>query len=167
MLIRHMKDDDEPVVELARANYDGVMAEHHSAEILAGFRDDVTPQSFRDQMAWKQVFVAEEAGEVVATGALADLGSPGAPKYTVSQLYVRSDVHGGGVGTRLLAHIGETAKSAGADRLHVPSSRNAIRFYERAGFTVDSGQPDAAIEITWMTMSLRGAAEQARRADRP
>ena len=168
MLIRRMEDRDvEPVVELALANYDGVMAEHHSAEILAGFRADATPQSFRDQMAWKQVFVAEEAGDVVATGALADFGSAGAPKHTVSQFYVRSEFHGRGIGTRLLAHIAEAANSAGADRLHVPSSRNAIGFYERAGFSVDSGQPDAALEITWMTKPLRGPAEQARRADRP
>jgi GNAT superfamily N-acetyltransferase len=168
MLIRRMNDHDvEPVVELALANYDGVMAEHHSAEILAGLRADVTPQFFRDQMAWKQVFVAEEAGEVVATGALADFGSPGAPKYTVSQFYVRSDVHGRGIGTPLLAHIGKAANGTGADRLHVPSSRNAIGFHERAGFTVDSGQPDASVEITWMTMSLWGPEEQARRADQP
>ena len=143
------------------------MAKHHSAAILAGFRADVTPQFFRDQMAWKQVFVAEEAGEVVATVALADSGSPGAPKYTVSQFYVRADAQGRGIGTRLLAHIGETAKSTGADRLHLPSSRNAIGFYELAGFSVDSGQPVAAIEITWMTMPLRGRAEQARREVRP
>ena len=168
MLIRRMKDEDvEPVVELALANYDGVMAEHHSAEIIAGLRADVTPQSFRDQMAWKQVFVAEEAGEVVATGALADFGGPGAHKYTVSQFYVRPDVHGRGIGTRLLVHIAEVAKSTGADRLHVPSSRNAIGFYERAGFSVDNSQPDAAIEITWMTMQLRGPAERAYRPDRP
>ena len=168
MLIRRMKDHDvEPAVDLALASFDGVMAAHHTAEILAGFRVEVTPQLFRDQMAWKQVFVAEEVGEVVATGALADFGSPGSPKYTVSQFYVRSDVHGRGIGTGLLAHICEAASSTGADRLHVPSSRNAIGFYERAGLTVDNAQPDAAIEITWMTMSLRGPAEQARRADRP
>ena len=90
-----------------------------------------------------------------------------APKYTVSQFYVRADVHGRGVGTRLLAHICEAAKSAEADRLQVPSSRNAIGSYELAGFSVASGQPDAPIEITWMTMPLRGRAEQARREVRP
>ena len=38
MLIRHMDDRDvEAVVDLALANYDGVMAKHHSAEVLAGF----------------------------------------------------------------------------------------------------------------------------------
>ena len=157
MLIRGMKDQDvEPVVELTLANHDGVMAEHHSAEVIARFRADVTPQSFRDQMAWKQVFVAEEAGEVVATGALADFGSAGAPKYTVSQFYVRSDLHRRGIGKRLLERLVETARASGVDSLHVPSSRNAIPFYQHTGFSVDAHQPDAAIEMTWMTMPLCG-----------
>jgi GNAT superfamily N-acetyltransferase len=166
MLIRRMEGGDvEPAVELARANYDAVMAEHHTAEILAGFRADVTPRYFREQMSCKQVFVAEDAGEVVATGALADFGTTDAPKHVVSQFYVRSDLHRRGIGTRLLAHIVEVAIDAGADCLHVPSSRNAIPFYESAAFVVDAAQPDAAIEITWMTKPLLGrSTKQAHRA---
>jgi GNAT superfamily N-acetyltransferase len=157
MLIRRMEHRDvEAVVALAQGNYDGVMAEHHTAEILASFRSEVTPESFREQMGSKQVFVAEDAGEVVATGALADCRTPGAPKHTVSQFYVRSDLHRRGVGTQLLAYVVDVASNAGADGLHVPSSRNAIPFYEHAGFVVDSAQPDAAIEITWMTKALCG-----------
>ena len=34
------------------------------------------------------------------------------------------------------------------------SSRNAVPFYRHAGFVVGQDQPDAAIEITWMTMPL-------------
>jgi GNAT superfamily N-acetyltransferase len=156
MLIRSMKGDDvDAVVELAQANYDGVMARHHTAEILAGFRGDLTPRFFREQMAWKQVLVALEAGEVVATGALADYGSPDEPKHTVSQFYVRSDLHRHGIGSRLLTRLIEIARDVDANSLHVPSSRNAVPFYEHAGFVVDALQPDAAIEITWMTMPLR------------
>ena len=60
MLIRSMRDDDvDPVVELVLADYGGVMAQHHTAEILAGFRADMTPEYFREQMDWKQVFVVE------------------------------------------------------------------------------------------------------------
>ena len=158
MLIRHMDDRDvEAVVDLALANYDGVMAKHHSAEVLAGFRADVTPQFFREQMRWKQVFVVEESGELVVTGALADFGTSGAPKHTVSQFYVRPDLHAQGIGAHLLTHLMQVALDGGVDTLHVPSSRNAIGFYQRAGFTVDASQPDAAIEMTWMTMPLSGA----------
>jgi GNAT superfamily N-acetyltransferase len=169
MLIRRMRECDiKLVVELTLLNYDGVLAGHHSADVIAGLRAEVTPESLREQMAWKQVFVVEDAGEVVATGALADFGTPEAGMYTVSQFYVRPDLHGRGIGERLLAHIVRTALDAGASRLHVPSSRNAIPFYRRAGFVVDATQPDTAIEITWMSMPLReGPAEQAASADAP
>lgn len=166
MLIRRMRDGDvEAAVALALACYDGVLAEHHSAEVLAGFRAEVTPEAFREQMSWKEAFVAEEDGEVVATGALADFGEPGAPRYAVSQFYVRPDRHGRGVGALLLEHIVAQARESGAPSLHVPSSRNAVPFYARAGFGVDAEQPDAAVEITWMTLPL--SALEGRRARRP
>ena len=157
MLIRPMSEGDvDAVVDLALANYDGVMAEHHTADVLAGLRADITPEFFREQLGWKKVFVVEDAREIVATGAVADFGPPGAPKYTVSQFYVRSDLHRRGIGKRLLERLVETARASGVDSLHVPSSRNAIPFYQHTGFSVDAHQPDAAIEMTWMTMPLCG-----------
>lgn len=164
-----MRDGDvEAVAELAQANYDGVMAEHHSRDVLAGFRADVTPTFFREQLSLKQAFVAEHDGELVATGALADFGTPDEPRYTVSQFYVRADLHRRGIGRGLLDHIVLLATDSDAHHLHVPSSRNAVAFYEAAGFAIDADQPDAAIEITWMTRPLSGPpVEQARRADRP
>jgi GNAT superfamily N-acetyltransferase len=150
-----MRDSDvDAAVELTLANYDGVLAEHHSAEVLAGLRAELTPEFFRDQMTWKQVFVAEDEGQVVATGALADFGTSDAPKYTVSMFFVRSDLHRHGIGSRLLDHLTAAAVETGADKLHVPSSHNAIPFYVHAGFAVDTLQPDAEQEITWMTKPL-------------
>lgn len=155
MRIRPLAEDDiTRVVELSLANFDGVLAEHHSAEVLAVLRADVCPQSLRRQMAEKQMFVVEDSAGIVATGALADYGTPGHPKFTVSQFYVRADRHRRGIGRQLLEHLTALAAAAGADSLHVPSSRNAIPFYERAGFAVDDLQPDAALEITWMTRLL-------------
>ena len=155
MRIRPIADSDiDAVVQLALANYDGVLAEHHSAEVLAVMRADVNPESLRRQMADKQVFVAEDASGIVATGALADFGTPPDHMYTVSQFYVRSDLHRRGIGRQLLDHLTALAAEIGVDALHVPSSRPAIRFYEQAGFAVDDLQPDAALELTWMTRPL-------------
>jgi GNAT superfamily N-acetyltransferase len=155
MLVRPMEERDvRAVVELARAAYDGVLAEHHSDEVLASFRAEVTPESFREQLATKQFFVAEAGGDVVAVGALADFGARGEPRYSVSQFYVRADRHRRGIGKRLLARIVRVAREAGVKQLHVPSSRNAVAFYEDSGFTVDIEQPDRDDEITWMTRLL-------------
>jgi GNAT superfamily N-acetyltransferase len=155
VLIRRLQESDiDAVVGLTRGNYDGVLAEYHSATVLAAFRAEITPQALREQMTWKRMFVVEEAGQVIATGSLADFGTPGEPRHVVSQFSVRRDLHRRGVGTRLLDHLVETAREAGADSLHVPSSRNAIPFYAHAGFTVDGLQPDEAVEITWMSLPL-------------
>ena len=155
MLIRRMEERDvEAVAEIARANYEGVMAEHHSAEFLASFRAEATPQFFRERMSLNQVLVVEDAGEVVATGALANFSTPDEPHYAVSQFYVRADLHRRGIGRRLLARIVEAAREVGAEHLHAHSSRNAIPFYKHAGFVVDADQPSDAGEITWMTMPL-------------
>ena len=48
------------------------------------------------------------------------------------------------------------AKETGALELHVPSSRNAVGFYEKMGFSVDNVQQDIQDEITWMTKTLVG-----------
>jgi GNAT superfamily N-acetyltransferase len=167
VLIRPMRDSDvDAVVKLTLANYDGVMAEHHSAEVVSAFRAGITPESFREQMTWKQVYVAEDEGQVVAVGTLADFGAANEPKWTVSQFYVRADLHRRGIGRRLLAHLVAAAGMTDAYDLHVPSSRNAVPFYADAGFVVDRLQPDASREITWMTLPLGArAAEHAHRGD--
>ena len=157
MLIRRMTESDiDAVLDLMQRNDDGILAEFHSAEVLAEFRAEMTPQDEREHMVRNQVFVVEEEGQVVATGALADLGTSREPRYIVSQFAVRPDRHRRGIGTLLLAHLVSGALDVHTDTLHVPSSRNAIPFYEHAGFTIDALQPDTAIEITWMTKRLCG-----------
>jgi len=71
------------------------------------------------------------------------------------QIFVLPDLHGRGIGTLLMKHLRETARRSGVTCLHVPSSRNAVSFYQCVGFAVDAAQPDSADEITWMTMSLQ------------
>jgi GNAT superfamily N-acetyltransferase len=156
MLIRRMQASDvKAVADLALRSYDGVLAEYHSPPVVARFRNEVTVESLLQQMEWKRLFVVEDAGEVIATGAVANFDSPEEPKHVVSQFYVRPDRQSRGVGKHLLGHLIAVAADLGADILHVPSSRNAVRFYGRAGFVVDDLQPSADLEITWMTRPVR------------
>lgn len=156
MTIRPIREEDVPtVVDMMHLNWDRVMSAYHSASVVARFRDEVTPNWLRWQMAWKQVFVVEEGGEIIATGALADLGTPDSPKISVSQFFVRPASHGRGIGRQLLQHLVQAARRQGNTRLHVPSSRNAVPFYRASGFTVDAEQPDVADEITWMSMDVK------------
>ena len=99
MTIRSIREEDIPsVVEMMLLNWDRVMSKHHSAAVVKKFRGEVTPAWLTRQMGWKQIWVVEEAGEIVATGALADFGSPETPKLSVSLFFVRPELHGRGIG---------------------------------------------------------------------
>lgn len=169
LTIRPMTDGDAPVVcELVQRNYEGVIAEYHSPAVVARLGAEVTPEWVRGQREWSQVFVAEDDHGIVATVALADFGASSVHRHCVRQCFVRADLHRQGIGTRIMAHVIDVARAGGADHLRLPSRRNAIPFYQRVGFVVDLEQPDAADEITWMTMELSGRpAEQLCRADAP
>ncbi len=115
MTIRPAREADIPcLVEMMLANWDTVMAEHHSAAVVEKFRAEITPDWIRRQMAWKQVFIVEESGDIVATGSLANFGTGNAPKHSVSQFFVRADLHRREIGTHLLRHLIQVARSGGA-----------------------------------------------------
>ena len=147
--------DADEVCALVQANYDGAIAACHSPEEVARLRAVVTPAWVAGQLEWSRVFVAVDEGEgILATAALADLGPTAPRRYCVRQCFVRADRHLRGLGARIMGEVCAAARDAGAPRLHVPSSRNAVAFYERLGFLIDAGQPEAGDETTWMSMAL-------------
>lgn len=68
----------------------------------------------------------------------------------MSNLFVAVDLIGCGIGRRLLDHLVRLAESEGAQHLHVAGSRNAVGFYERAGFVLDPDPLGDIPEITWL-----------------
>jgi GNAT superfamily N-acetyltransferase len=169
MLIRRMTAADaEEVAALIERSYDRVLVHYHSPELIDRFREHATPESLIEQLGRKEVFVVEDAGRIVATGGLGWFDDPGLPRdeqagvyedavdRRVSNLFVAVDLIGRGIGRVLLDHLISLADAEGAVRLHVASSRNAVSFYERAGFHLDSDPPSEAPEITWLLRPAYG-----------
>jgi GNAT superfamily N-acetyltransferase len=169
MLISRMTAADaEEVSALIGRSYDRVLVHYHSPELIDRFREHATPESLIEQLGRKEVFVVEHAGRIVATGGLGWFDDPGVPRdeqaavfenaadRRVSNLFVAVDLIGRGIGRTLLDHLVQLAQAEGAVRLHVASSRNAVSFYERAGFRVDPDPPSEVPEITWLLRLLNG-----------
>jgi GNAT superfamily N-acetyltransferase len=155
MIIRPIGNQDiSNVVEMIRRNYNEVLFKFHSSTTIEKLKDETTPDWLKMQMGWKEIFVVEEGGEIIATGGLANFGTKEDPKHTISQFFVHPDRQSQGVGTLLTNYLIQTARGKGILQLHVPSSRNAVSFYERAGFVLDAAQPDLSDEITWMTKNI-------------
>jgi putative acetyltransferase len=105
-----------------------------------------------------QIRIAELDGEVVGCCAMV----PTAPgDYEVAKMAVAPGVRGRGVGRLVLQSVIETARAAGAHRLHLESSDRlpaALRLYESAGFrhlSVDRrpASPYARCNV-WMELML-------------
>ena len=138
-------------------NFDHAMPEH-SPEIRSYFKQRSTPEILAGQLVWKAaVLVAVGPEGVIATGGLANFGSSAEPKWSISDLFVSPKHHRCGIGRVLMQHLTRIAREKGITLLHVPSSRSAIEFYRKNGYTVDAEQPEEArqTEITWMTRLLQ------------
>lgn len=151
---RALPEDVTAIKVLLDSNFDEVLARCHSHHVIEYFKASHSREVLIEQLNWKRVYIAEENGEVVGTGAFANFGSAERPKYVVSNLYIRLDRQKHGIGSLLLSQLIADAREHHTKTYHVPSSRNAVEFYRKAGFEVDEGQPDADEEITWMSMLL-------------
>lgn len=132
------------------------MVGSHSARVIEKFSSSISTEHLRSQLIWpnKVTLVVEEASSVIATGSLVDFGNSEKPKWCVSMTFVIPERQSQGVGRLLLQSILAIAKEKGISYLHVPSSRNAVRFYSNFGFHIDAQQGDIEDEITWMTYPL-------------
>jgi N-acetylglutamate synthase-like GNAT family acetyltransferase len=147
-------DDIEVLVELIRRNFDELIAKYHSPGVVAKFRGNATREKIAEWMESKEIYVVEANRELVATGALACFRVADGERHHISQFFVRADLHRQGIGSTLLLHLIQMARNKGIRELHVPSSRNAIPFYQRAGFATNPNQAESSDEITWMTMEI-------------
>ena len=147
-------NDIEQIKLLLDRNFDEVMVKFHKRPVLDKYKSHNTIESLSSQLMWKTVYVVERDGEVIATGAFVNFGSTDVPKYSVSNLYVKPELHSKGIGQLLVEQLIKDAKKSNAHTFHVPSSMNAIGFYERIGFVIDKEQHEKEDEITWMSMRL-------------
>ncbi|WP_027339262.1 GNAT family N-acetyltransferase [Halonatronum saccharophilum] len=155
MKIREMKEYDIGFVwKLIRNNFDKVMIKYHSKEIVEKFKKHNKPEKLKEQMKWKEIYVVEENDEIVGTGAIANFGDDNLPKYSVSNFFVKPELHKRGIGRFIFEHLLEIVKEKDVNKFHVPSSKSGLKFYKKMGFIEDKVQPDKKDEIIWMTMDL-------------
>ena len=155
MNIRIAKVEDIKQIKLLiDRNFDEIMSKFHSQSIVNKFKSHNALENLTSQLTWKTIYVVEQDDKIIATGAFANFGTSDKPKYSISNMFVLPEFHSKGIGKIIFEQLLQNTKDMSADSFHVPSSRNAVAFYEKMGFIVDESQPDKDDEITWMTMKM-------------
>lgn len=155
MQVRKAKEDDlERIHGLLCRNFDEVLAKQHSERIINKYRTENSPENLANQLQWKTMYVADHDGEIVGTGAFANMGVVGYPKHTVSNLFVVPEKHDQGIGRAIFEQLLSDAKRSGGSDLHAKATAGSVGFFLKIGFVVAPEQPDADDDITWLIMAL-------------
>ena len=107
-------------------------AADYSQEIIEQVAANFSPAAILGLLEQRQVFVATDDQQVVATASL--------DRDVVRSVFVDPRCQGSGIGRQLMMAIHQAAVRAGIDTLRVPSSLTAEGFYRRLGYEVQGEQ---------------------------
>jgi predicted N-acetyltransferase YhbS len=141
------------ISQIAYENLDAINSQYHSDETMQMAYRVCSEDSIRSQFSWKKILIAINEDEIVGTAALANFGRNGDTRWCVSNVFVKIEYQGLGIGFKLVKNVIDEAMKKFADKIEVPSSRSAIGFYKKCGFK-ESGLP-IEDELTWMIQYLK------------
>lgn len=97
------------------------------------------PEDIKKLTEHRRTFTALEHGKVVGTGSLSNDFSEDPSDYWVLTLFVDPNLHGNGIGRRIMEVLEVKAKELGGKHLILPSSLTSHKFYLKLGFNYIGG----------------------------
>ncbi len=140
-----MKEDRLKIIEAGLEHLEGIASIYNDAVLETTATFDTEPETLGERRAWFEahvprypVIVALRGGEIGGWAAL----SPWSPKPAYARsaeisVYVRKDLWGGGIGSKLLAQLIEEGRSRNLLTLMARIAEGntvSIHMHERAGF---------------------------------
>lgn len=128
MITRQFRDNDaQPVSDLIIADLKQVNAKYYPDHVIARMISLYTPQRLVEYAQDQLVLVAEMLDEIVGTATIS--------QNYFGSVFIRPDMHGKGIGTKLMDSLERLAKQNGLEEVVLHSSINAVKFYEKRGYT--------------------------------
>ncbi len=118
--------DAEAVFQVTRASVEGLARSHYSAQQIAGWMGDRTPETYRADCAAGRIKVAEADGRVV--------GYVDAVPGELTRLFLLPEAAGQGMGKALMQVGLAQARQGHQGPLRIEATLNAAPFYARQGF---------------------------------
>jgi N-acetylglutamate synthase-like GNAT family acetyltransferase len=123
---RATEEDAESISRVILAALRKTNAKDYSPDTIARVEQSFSPSAVSALFRKRKVFAAVVHDTVVGTASL--------DGTAVRSVFVAPELHGRGIGKRLMAVVEQTARADGVDVLTVPSSVTAELFYAKLGF---------------------------------
>lgn len=130
---RHRQDDAGAILALFRDTIRRVnCADYTPAQVEAWAQPDMTVDAWAGRLR-EATWIVEADGQLVAFAELE-------PDGYIDCFYCHADWQGAGIGSRLMRHLEQEARKAGAQSLFADVSVTARPFFERRGFVAERTQ---------------------------
>jgi GNAT superfamily N-acetyltransferase len=98
-----------------------------------------SPEKLVENSRSQRIFVAIQDDRVVGTASLDNFGSAESADYYAVAVFVLPELHGQGIGTRLMQAVESEARRLGAERITVRAAITARDFYLKLGYGFRNG----------------------------
>jgi predicted N-acetyltransferase YhbS len=141
MRIEQFQDSQaDAVSNIIRRNLIEVNSKDYSEDIIHALVEYFAPANIVKNARSQCTFVAIQDGEVVGTASLDNFGSEESPNYYAVAVFVLPELHGQGIGTRLIEAVESKAWELEVEKITVRASITAKGFYQKLGYQFRDGE---------------------------
>ena len=127
MRIRKLKKDDaKDVSNIIRRCLREVNSKDYPKKAITSLCNFFTPSLIIKNLKDRTIFVAVENSKIIGTASLKE--------DTVFTVFVNPDIHGKGIGSKLMNKVEDLAKKKGYTTIKVPSGLTSVEFYKKRGY---------------------------------
>ena len=140
---RFSETDAEMVQNIIQRGLREINGKDYPAELIEEYCAYFTLEKIKSQAVSAHMYVAVQGNKIVGTGSIAPYW--GSEKESILlTIYVLPEMIGQGVGSAIINALEQDEYFLRANRIEIPSSITAVKFYEKLGYIPKNGvEPDA------------------------
>ena len=135
---RFAETDAERVQNIIHRGLREINGKDYPAELMEEYCNYFTLEKIKNQANSAHMYVAVSGDEIVGTGSIAPYW--GSEKESILlTIYVLPEMIGQGIGTAIINALEKDEYFLRANRIEIPSSITAVKFYKKMGYTPKNG----------------------------
>ena len=140
---RFIESDVQAVQNIIHRGLREVNGKDYPAELIEEYCKYFTPEKIKSQADSAHTYVALADDKVIGTGSISPYWGSKTESILLT-IYVLPEYIGKGVGTAIIRALEQDEYFLRANRIEIPSSIMAVKFYEKMGYAPKNGTiPDA------------------------
>ena len=156
MIIRRLKEEDAQAVSgLIITTIRISNVRDYPAELMEELVKTQTPKHVLERASWTHFYVAEEAGEIIACGAIGPFWGR-EDESSLFSIFVHPDHQGKGIGRAIVETLERDEFALRAKRIEIPASITGLPFYRKLGYDFKDGNEEIDEEQLYRLEKFRG-----------